>query len=176
LHLSILKDEAIMNRQHLFAFALPILAFACAPQAQAQSFALSNEFTGPNVCLDIVNDGVNNQLTMAPCGNFSGQFWKQRASGNAGYVFLKTDFTGPNVCLDVVNDGRNDRVTMVKCGNFTGQFWRFASTGKPNLFRLTNSFTGKGKCLDVVNDGINNRLHLAKCGNFSGQMWRITED
>jgi hypothetical protein len=37
---------------------------------------LRTEFTGTGKCLDIVNDGANNQLTMADCGDFSGQLWE----------------------------------------------------------------------------------------------------
>jgi hypothetical protein len=40
---------------------------------------LENAFTGPGKCLDIINDGTNNQRIMAHCGNFSGQAWKTRA-------------------------------------------------------------------------------------------------
>ena len=36
---------------------------------------LRTNFTGPDKCLDIINDGQNNQPTMAACGNFSGQQW-----------------------------------------------------------------------------------------------------
>ncbi|MEI6064062.1 MAG: hypothetical protein WCQ26_05690, partial [Pseudanabaena sp. ELA748] len=37
---------------------------------------LRNSFTGSRKCLDIVNDGRNNKLRMADCGNYSGQFWE----------------------------------------------------------------------------------------------------
>jgi hypothetical protein len=36
---------------------------------------LRNSFTGSRKCLDIVNDGKNDKLRMANCGNYSGQFW-----------------------------------------------------------------------------------------------------
>ena len=39
---------------------------------------LRTMFTGQNKCLDIVNDGKNNRLQMADCGNYSGQFWSIR--------------------------------------------------------------------------------------------------
>jgi hypothetical protein len=37
---------------------------------------LRTQFTGQMKCLDIINDGQNNKLTMAACGNFTGQMWK----------------------------------------------------------------------------------------------------
>jgi hypothetical protein len=43
--------------------------------AQSPHFRLQTLFTGADQCLDIVNDGANDQLTMAPCGNVSGQLW-----------------------------------------------------------------------------------------------------
>ena len=131
---------------------------------------LQTQFTGSNKCLDIVNDGKNNQLTMADCGNFSGQFWSIQAAGQGSYR-LQTQFTGNNKCLDIVNDGKNNQLTMADCGNFSGQFWSIA--GQPGSYRLQTQFTGKNKCLDIVNDGTNNRLIMADCGNFSGQMWTI---
>ena len=38
-------------------------------------YRLQTQFTGNKKCLDIVNDGDNNKLTMADCGNYSGQLW-----------------------------------------------------------------------------------------------------
>ncbi|MCF2149586.1 hypothetical protein IQ276_024770 [Desmonostoc muscorum LEGE 12446] len=45
------------------------------PTQSAGFFRLKTQFTGKNKCLDIINDGVNNQTIMADCGNYSGQFW-----------------------------------------------------------------------------------------------------
>ncbi len=42
----------------------------------SRTYRLQTEFTGSDKCLDIVNDGANNRLTMATCGDFSGQKWK----------------------------------------------------------------------------------------------------
>lgn len=41
-------------------------------------FRMTSKFTGPKRCLDIVNDGKNNQLTMADCGDYTGQIWYGR--------------------------------------------------------------------------------------------------
>jgi hypothetical protein len=38
-------------------------------------YRLQNQFSDNNKCLDIVNDGTNNQPIMATCGNYSGQLW-----------------------------------------------------------------------------------------------------
>ncbi len=53
-----------------------MVSFAFQPPAAAER--LQTQFTGENKCLDIVNDANDNQLIMADCGNFSGQFWKIR--------------------------------------------------------------------------------------------------
>jgi hypothetical protein len=43
--------------------------------AQSPHFRLQTLFTGVDQCLDIINDGANDQPTMAPCSNVSGQLW-----------------------------------------------------------------------------------------------------
>ncbi len=87
---------------------------------------LQTQFTGNKKCLDIINDGDNNQLTMADCGNYSGQFWSIRPSGNGGFYRLQTQFTGNKKCLDIINDGDNNQLTMADCGNYSGQFWKIS--------------------------------------------------
>jgi hypothetical protein len=96
--------------------------------AQNQSSRLKTIFTKSGKCLDVVNDGTNNQLQMADCGNFSGQLWKIQPTAKKGFVRLKTMFTGADKCLDIVNDGTNNRLVMAKCGNFSGQFWAITKT------------------------------------------------
>jgi hypothetical protein len=91
----------------------------------AQSYySLKTNFTGSGNCLDVVNDGTNNKLQMADCGNFSGQSWSAGASNVKGYVRLRNQFTGSKKCLDVVNDGTNNQLQMADCGNFSGQNWQ----------------------------------------------------
>jgi uncharacterized membrane protein len=161
-------------KRKLAALAVPsILALALLPApafAQAGKHHLRNEFTGQAKCLDIVNDGQNDRLQMADCGNFTGQAWHITRSGNGDTFRLTTDFTGTGKCLDIVNDGKNNRLRMANCGNYSGQFWSMQRVDK-NRFRMKTLFTGEGKCLDVVNDGRNTRLQMANCGNFSGQYW-----
>ncbi|MEM6425876.1 MAG: RICIN domain-containing protein [Cyanobacteria bacterium P01_D01_bin.128] len=141
--------------------------------AQSNSQQLQTRFTGANKCLDIVNDGFNNQLIMADCGNYSGQFWSFDSDGTPpGTYRLRTQFTGANKCLDIVNDGFNNQLIMADCGNYSGQFWSFDSDGTPpGTYRFRTQFTGANKCLDIVNDGFNNQLIMADCGNYSGQFW-----
>jgi hypothetical protein len=144
--------------------------------SQAKSFSsFKTNFTGNDKCLDVVNDGTNDRLQMADCGNFSGQFWSTVATGTKGYVRLRNNFTGNDKCLDVVNDGNNNRLQMADCGNFSGQFWQLSKPSKTSFYRMRNQFTGAKKCLDIVNDGTNNKLQMADCGNFSGQQWQINK-
>jgi Ricin-type beta-trefoil lectin domain len=151
-----------------------VQASSVAPVAQSYR-SFKTDFTGDGKCLDVVNDGTNNQLQMADCGNFSGQFWSTVASGVKGYVRLRNNFTGDGKCLDVVNDGTNNKLQMADCGNFTGQLWQVAKPKKAAFYRMSNQFTGSNKCLDIVNDGTNNKLQMADCGNFTGQFWRINK-
>jgi hypothetical protein len=143
--------------------------------AQTPNYRLQTIFTGTNNCLDIINDGQNNKLTMAECGNFSGQYWRIIPSKNAGHSRLQTMFTGTNKCLDIINDGRNNKLTMANCGDFSGQYWKILPSKNPGYSRLQTMFTGKNKCLDIINDGQNNKLTMANCGDFSGQYWQVTK-
>ena len=138
----------------------------------AQSpYRMHTRFTGSGNCLDVLNDGTNNQLRMRRCGDYSGQrWWGDRAP--EGLARLKNTFTGGGKCLDVVNDGSNDKVALAPCGNYSGQFW-WAEEATPGTVRLKNTFTGSGKCLDIVNDGTDDRLRLAPCGDYTGQMWIV---
>ena len=39
-------------------------------------YLLKNELTGQDKCLDVIDDGRNNRLTIAECSQVSGQSWK----------------------------------------------------------------------------------------------------
>lgn len=39
------------------------------------TFRLTSDAGGPNRCLDVINDGTNDQVQLVPCANYSGQFW-----------------------------------------------------------------------------------------------------
>lgn len=157
----------------VLAVAMSVLAMPTGSYASGL-LKFRTTFTGPNKCLDIVNDGKNNMLQLADCGNYSGQNWTAQRNQD-GTVTLRTEFTGDSQCLDVVNDGVNNKVQMAPCGNYSGQMWTMSEIGasEGQVFMLQNRFTGGAKCLDVVNDGNNNLLQLANCGNFSGQHWHI---
>ena len=101
--------------------ALALLAASTPAPAAEEPIALRNRLTGAGRCLDIVNDGRNDQIHMAACGNYSGQQWLVERLEGGAYVKLRTRFTGPDRCLDIVNDGRNDRLRMAPCGNYSGQ-------------------------------------------------------
>jgi hypothetical protein len=133
---------------------------------------LRNLFTGSANCLDVINDGQNDKLGLAPCGNFTGQHWILAKTPD-GTFHLRTEFTGQGQCLDIINDGQNNRLHMAPCGNFTGQEWSIISENGNS--RLKTNFTGPSRCLDVINDGQNDKVQMASCGNFSGQLWSLTQ-
>ncbi len=134
-------------------------------------YRLRTPFTGSGKCLDVINDGADNRLTMAPCGDYSGQKWWGESAGH-GQARLRNRFTGSGKCLDVIDDGQNDRLAMADCGDHSGQMW-WAEEASEGYVRLKNTFTGSDKCLDIVNDGRNNRLRMADCGNYSAQRWSV---
>jgi Ricin-type beta-trefoil lectin domain len=39
-------------------------------------YFVKNALTGASNCLNVLNDGINNKLTMAKCDNISGQSWR----------------------------------------------------------------------------------------------------
>ena len=97
--------------------------------AQVKQNRLRNTLTGADTCLDIIEDGKNNRLTMTKCANVAGQRWSMTASEKNPQVYqLQTPFTGINKCLNVINDGENNKLTMAKCDNISGQSWRITST------------------------------------------------
>lgn len=79
-------------------------------------------FSGVDMCLDVVNDGGNNQVHMASCANVSGQQWRMEQAGRGSGLRLWNQFTGDNMCLDIVNDG-SGRVQLAACGDYSGQYW-----------------------------------------------------
>jgi hypothetical protein len=73
-----------------------------------------------NRCVDIINDGINNKLTIEPCGNYTGQQWLIPDNNSSNF---KNNFSGMNNCLDIINDGINNKLIMNPCGNYSGQEW-----------------------------------------------------
>ncbi|MBD2516748.1 RICIN domain-containing protein [Nostoc sp. FACHB-973] len=166
-----LAKVALLSTMSSIFVTFPLLENAT---AQSSDSRLRTQFTGSDKCLDIINDGLNNKLTMAACGNFSGQLWSIKPSKYKGYYYLRTQFTGKNKCLDIINDGVNNKTIMATCGNFSGQLWKIEPTQSAGFFRLKTQFTGKNKCLDIINDGVNNKTIMADCGNYSGQFWSLS--
>jgi hypothetical protein len=162
---------------------LPIILasiLASEVNAQVKQNRLRNTLTGADSCLDIIEDGKNNRLTMTKCANVAGQRWSLTASEKNPQAYrLQTPFTGMDKCLNIINDGANDRVTMAKCGSLPGQLWSISPSktipSPSGYYFLTNNLTGANNCLNVLNDGRNNRLTMAKCDNISGQSWKITQ-
>ncbi len=106
---------------------LPIFLFgllANEVSAQVKQNRLRNTLTGADTCLDIIEDGKNNRLTMTKCANVAGQRWSMTASEkNPESYRLQTPFTGMDKCLNIINDGENNKVTMAKCDSLPGQLW-----------------------------------------------------
>ncbi len=103
-----------------------------ARETNPESYRLQTPFTGKDKCLNIVNDGENNKLTMAKCSKVAGQLWKITPSkttpGNSGYYFVTNQLTGASNCLNVINNGRNNKLTMAKCDNISGRSWKITKT------------------------------------------------
>ena len=97
--------------------------------AQVKQNRLRNTLTGAGYCLDIINDGDNNKLTMARCGNVAGQRWSLTASETNPQAYrLQTPFTGTDNCLATIDDGRNNRLTIAQCSDASGQLWSITPT------------------------------------------------
>jgi Ricin-type beta-trefoil lectin domain len=166
-----------------FIVVLPIILVSLLVDevnAQVKQNRLRNTLTGADSCLDIIEDGKNNRLTMTKCANVAGQRWSITASEKNPQAYqLQTPFTGMDKCLNIINDGENNKVTMAKCDNIPGQLWSIMPSktipSPSGYYFLTNNLTGASNCLNVLNDGRNNRLTMAKCDNISGQSWRITQ-
>ncbi|WP_310486934.1 RICIN domain-containing protein [Chamaesiphon sp. VAR_69_metabat_338] len=165
------------------AIVIPLVLVSLLAQevnAQVKQNRLRNTLTGSSYCLDIINDGDNNKLTMARCANVSGQRWSLTASETNPQAYrLQTPFTGTGNCLATIDDGNNNRLTIAKCSNAPGQLWSItpsnANPGSSGYSNLRNELTGADKCLKIINDGRNNKLTMATCSNVAGQSWRITK-
>lgn len=153
---------------------------ATAVNARAEQNRFRNTLTGANKCLDIIDDGENNKLTMATCGNFAGQRWSITVDKTSPKNYrLQTPFAGADKCLEVVNDGSNNQLTMATCSDSAGQLWTIAANkmnpGYSGYSRLRSELTGADKCLEIVNDAKNNQLTMATCGKIARQSWSITQ-
>ena len=102
-----------------FLFAL-VVAFAGTGAAHARSSHLWNDGVGSGQCLDVVNDGVNDQVRMASCADVTGQYWALSRLRGPGRTFQLTNrFTGPSRCLEAAAEGLRVR----SCDRSPGQHW-----------------------------------------------------
>jgi hypothetical protein len=176
-------DTDIFLQHKKFAIVLPIILVGLLAQkvnAHVKQNRLRNTLTGSGYCMDIINDGDNNKLTMARCGNVAGQRWSLTASETNPQAYrLQVPFTGTDNCLATIDDGKNNKLTIAKCNDATGQFWSVtpsnANPGYLGYSSLRNELTGTDKCLKIINDGRNNKLTMATCSSVAGQSWRITK-
>ncbi|CAF3772117.1 unnamed protein product [Rotaria sordida] len=131
-------------------------------------YRLTTQGQGDNQSLDIINDGTNNKLRLAPTGGYTGQFWKITLIGN-GYYRLTTLWQGDGKSLDIANDGTNNTPILAATGAYSGQYWKITPIGN-GYYRLTTQSQGDGKSLDIVN----NTPMLSATGAYSGQYWKIS--
>jgi len=124
-------------------------------------YRLTNTYTGPNLALDIINDGSNYGLTMSQVSDNTGQYWRFIDLGNNVYR-LQTRFLKNKYSLDIVND-ENKTPHMAITGDFTGQYWHLTRFDD-GTFKLNNDFTGKNMVLDV------------RGGTYIGYMSNINAD
>jgi hypothetical protein len=92
------------------------------PDAANSFVRLKTRFTGADMCLDVVNDGNNSQMHMAPCANVTAQRRHMDQTSSGLGVRLWNQFTGQGKCLDIVNDG-SGRVHLASCSDYSGQYW-----------------------------------------------------
>ena len=74
--------------KRIYLFCVVVFTSGYLHPAQAQPFSLSNEFTGPNKCLDIVNDGANNGF---PCVEFVAAGYSRLGDPNCNARTLQTN-------------------------------------------------------------------------------------
>ncbi|MEL7485867.1 MAG: ricin-type beta-trefoil lectin domain protein [Pseudomonadota bacterium] len=167
-------ERAIPNRLAFFD-TLNLNLFPFEPTVTTDFVHLATDFRGPNMRLDVINGGSQNNTTrLTPANNYSGQFWRFVPSERGGYR-LVTLFRGDNMCLDVFASGsRAGQPYLRPCSTSSGRDWqvRVANSAR---FRLTTQFNGREQCLDIFNGGASNNMpRLSNCANYSGQFWSIT--
>lgn len=104
---------------------LPQTALAQAlPQIDESAFYQLRNFafaqSGQDLCTDIVNGGSqDNQLMTAPCGNYTGQFWKfsgvQTEYRELATYRMTTQFRGEDMCLTVQGSLDLHEVLLTPC-------------------------------------------------------------
>ena len=150
----------------LLTFLLSGISFA-----ESSYVRLTSLWQGSEKCLDVINDGTNNKVQLATCGNYSGQFWKMDPVNDLGDFQLTNMWLGENKCLSATGP-YNDVLEIIDCQGPLENTWNFLSYRHGEYQPLMPN--GSDYVLDVLNDGQNNKLHLTYFGNYSGQYWKAT--
>lgn len=142
-------------------------------------YRLSTYWKGRCESLDVINDGINNNLHLVKSGNFSGQLWKLTPTSD-GHFQLSTMWLGANKVLEVKSDGNtvqlNAKAKTRWYSKPYNQYWDITPESIDSTYRITNVWRGPAYSLDIINDTINNSLPtLASSGYYSGQFWRLTK-
>lgn len=95
-------------------------------------YRFTNRGLGEQLSLDVVNDGVFDQLTLATTADASGQRWMITTLDN-GYCRFTNEFTGPEMVLDISSDTAEPMLTIRPVGDFSGQHWELAQLGLSGL-------------------------------------------
>ena len=137
-----------------------LLYFLFARRGKEGFMSLSNDFSGPDQCLQ---SGSKDAL-MAPCEEGPAQQWDMKA---AAYIppkkLINRNPAAGNKCLDL-NGGKP---SMVDCANKPDQLWWLQANKT-----IQNVTAGLTKCLDIVNDGAKNKLVMDDCNpDVQGQKW-----
>jgi len=140
-------------------------------------YRLTTQFQGPNLALDVINDGNNNRMVMAAAGPFTGQYWRFTPAPEVPGTFrISCLWRGQNETMDIINGGPdNNQPILAPVGPFTGQFWTLTEIPQaPGYVSLHTLFRGPNLTLEGFGGATGNRPVLADYGPFSGQAWLLT--
>jgi len=140
-------------------------------------YRLTTLFQGPNVAMDVINDGNNNRMIMTQAGPYTGQYWKFTPfPGYPGYYRISCMWQGENLPVDVINGGPDDNhIILSPIGPYSGQAWQITEIpSAPGHVRFTCIFRGPGYSLEGFGGTTQDRPRLDPTGNFTGQAWRLT--
>jgi hypothetical protein len=163
----------MLQHSHLLVAALSLVVSTDIVRAdEPERFRGFRNAVGMSGCLDIRNDGVNNNVpVLAKCENVSGQNWRVKDRGD-GYVKLTTEWGGRGICLDIRNDGKgNNRPVLAACANAAGQNWKLTPDGSG--MRMTTEWRGDQMCLDLLRTKQSTETILTPCRDRAEQRWYL---
>lgn len=96
-------------------------------------YRITNRGLGDQLSLDVVNDGVFDQLIMAPSADVSGQQWTITTLDN-GFCRFTNEFLGAEIALDITSDTVSPMLTLRPAGDFSGQNWQLVQLGATGEF------------------------------------------